>query len=74
MTGSLYYPECVKVIVAHQLSLLSIFEGLKTLNKGIRFDNNILNCLTYADDVLILAENEKYQQDLFIYVHGWCRK
>ena len=40
-----------------------LIKGLRTLDKGIRFNDYTLCCLTYADDVLILAENENDLQD-----------
>ena len=51
-----------------------LIEGLKAVNKGIKFNDNVLCCLTYADDVMILAENEKDLQNLLNYVYDWCRK
>ena len=51
-----------------------LIEGLKAVNKGIKFNDNVLCCLTYADDVLILAENENDMQNLLNYVYDWCRK
>ena len=51
-----------------------LIEGLRTLDKGIKFNDYTLCCLTYADYVLILAENENDLQDLLRYVYEWCRK
>ena len=52
-----------------------LIEGrLKTLGKGIKFNDHTLCCLTYAVDVLLLAENENDLQDLLRFVHEWCRK
>ena len=51
-----------------------LIEGLKALGKGIKFNDYTLCCLTYADDVLLLAENENDLQDLLRFVHEWCRK
>ena len=56
------------------LYINDLIEGLKTLNKGIRFNEYTLCCLTYADDVLILTENENDMQDLLNFVYEWCRK
>lgn len=49
-------------------------EGLKSLNKGVQFNNDTLCCLFYADDILLLSENELDMQDMLNYVHDWCRK
>ena len=51
-----------------------LIEGLKTLSKGIRFNEHIVCCLTYADDVLILAENENDLQGLLNFVYEWCKR
>ena len=48
--------------------------GLNGLNKGVTFGENKLLCLTYADDVLLLAESENDMQDLLNFVNEWCRK
>ena len=50
-----------------------LIDGLNALNTGIRFNENVLCCLTYADDVLILAEDEKGMQDLLNFVNALCR-
>ena len=52
----------------------NLIEGLKAVNKGIKFNDNVLCCLTFADEVLILAENENDLQNLLNYVYDWCRK
>ena len=51
-----------------------LIEGLKAMNKGIKFDESVLCILTYADDVLLLAENENDMQDLLNFVYEWCKK
>ena len=38
-----------------------------------QFGENNMCCLTYADDVLVLAESE-YKQYLLNFVNDWCRK
>ena len=48
--------------------------GLNDRNCGVRFGENKLCCLTYADDVLHLAESEYDMQDLLTFVNDWCRK
>ena len=49
-----------------------LIEGLKTLNKGFRFIEHTLCCLTYADDVLVLTEND--MQGFLNFVYEWYRK
>ena len=51
-----------------------LIDGLKTVNKGIRFNEHTLCSLTYADDVLILTEYENDMQGLLNFVYEWCRK
>ena len=47
---------------------------LNNLNMGVTFGENKLCCLTYADDVLLLAESENDMQELLNFVNDWCRK
>ena len=51
-----------------------LISGLNHLNKGVAFGDDKICCLTYADDVLLLAENENDMQDLLDFVNDWCRK
>ena len=39
-----------------------------------QFGENNMCCLTYADDVLVLAESENDKQTLLNFVNDWCRK
>ena len=48
--------------------------GLNDRNYSVTFGENKLCCLTYADDVLLLAESENDMQDLLNFVNEWCRK
>ena len=51
-----------------------LISGLHNLNMGVTFGENKLCCLTYADDVLLLAESENDMQELLNFVNDWCRK
>ena len=64
--------SCSSTIFAFFINDLT--ESLKAVNKGIKFNDYVLCCLTYADDVLILAENENDMQSLLNYVNDRCRK
>jgi len=48
--------------------------GLKGLNKGIELRNENIPCLLYADDIILLSENEENLQSMLDYIHTWCRK
>ena len=51
-----------------------LIDGLKTLNKGVKFGDKEICCLFYADDILILSENEADMQNMLDYFQNWCRK
>ena len=48
---------------------------IKSSNIGLKIDNNLLvNILLYADDIVLLAENENDLQSLLFLVQNWCKK
>jgi hypothetical protein len=51
-----------------------LVEGLNTLNKGIYIDGTHVCCLLYADDILLLSENETDMQKMLDFLFEWCRK
>ena len=51
-----------------------LISGLNNLTMDVTFGENKLCCLTYADDVLLLAESENDMQELLNFVNDWCRK
>ena len=61
-------------------TLFSIFindiaEEIKQSNIGVKVGEDLLvNILMYADDIVLLAENEHDLQDLLIIVENWCRR
>ena len=48
---------------------------IKNSNIGVRLDEGLLiNILLYADDIVLLAENEEDLQSLLFIVECWCKK
>ncbi len=48
--------------------------GIKDLDIGIKLDDMTLSILLYADDIVLIADNEKDLQKMLDYVHSWCTK
>ena len=60
-------------------TLLSLFINdlavdIKSMNLGIYFGNKNISILLYADDIVIVAENENNLQAMITYMHQWCRR
>ena len=49
-------------------------EELKTLNLGIKVDDLNVSILLYADDIVVLAENEANLQKQLDCINRWCSK
>lgn len=49
-------------------------EGLKNLHKGVKLNDTEICCLLYADDIMLLSENELDMQDMLDFVNNWCKK
>ena len=48
---------------------------IKHSNIGVKLDENLaINILLYADDIVLLAENEQDLQSLIFIVECWCKK
>ena len=47
---------------------------IKSLGKGVPFDNEKLSILLYADDVVLLAETEADLQIMLKVLYKWCTK
>ena len=45
---------------------------IKSLNKGVRFRNEEVSILMYADDLVLMAENETDLQDMLDALAEWC--
>ena len=49
-------------------------ENIKELNLGIKIGDINLSVLLYADDIAVIAENEKDLQTMLNYIEQWCNK
>ena len=48
---------------------------IKASNIGINLnDNTFINILLYADDIILLANNEEDLQSLLFIVENWCKR
>ena len=47
---------------------------LKFMDCGIKIDNTHVCCLLYADDIMLLSENEDSMQCMLNHISIWCRK
>ena len=48
--------------------------GIKNLNKGVDIGDTNLSILLYADDIVLLAPDERKLQDQLDFIHRWCQK
>ena len=51
-----------------------IVEDLKHIDSGIVIDNEVINCLLYADDLALISDTEEHMQDLLNAVSAWSKK
>ncbi len=56
------------------LYINDLAKALKELNMGLSYGNENLCILLYADDIVILAENEEHLQILLNFVNNWCKE
>ena len=45
---------------------------IKACGKGVKIDGDIVGILLYADDIVLLADNEKELQDMLDILNNWC--
>ena len=57
-----------------QFFINSLAKLLKDKNKGVKYHNIPITVLLYADDIIILADNENNMQDLLNGLHMWCKQ
>ena len=49
-----------------------LIDKLKILDLGVNINSEKLNILLYADDIVVLAENERDMQSLLDIISEWC--
>lgn len=65
---------CVLSPVLFNIFINDLIDEMKTLNIGIKIDEEIVCMLLYADDVVLIAENENDLQLLLDVLDSWCSK
>ncbi len=45
---------------------------IKALGKGVNINNELVSILMYADDIVLIAENEGDLQGMLDLLHHWC--
>ncbi len=63
--GTPYHQPC--------LNSLSIVATLKNNTNGIDFETFVMQCLLYADDLILIDESEEDLQKMLDVVHDWCK-
>ena len=48
--------------------------GIKDLHKGVDFINTQVSLLLYADDIVLIADDEQSLRDQLNYLYEWCNK
>ena len=56
------------------LYINDLAELIKSKHSGVQFGHNNCCILLYADDIALVAENEKDLQDMLDTVYEWCSK
>ena len=54
------------------LYINDFIKGINSLDKGIKYGNNQLSCLVYADDIILLSESENDMQTMLDFTNDWC--
>ncbi len=56
------------------LYINDLANDIKSLNKGVKIKDVNLSILLYADDIVLIAENEQDLQSMLNITHQWCKK
>ena len=59
---------------AFSIFINSLAKNIKYLNKGVKYGNNMISILLYADDIIVLAETEDNLQSMLNQLSAWCNK
>ena len=65
---------CLLSPMLFNLCLNDLAVKLKSLGCGIDIDGEVVPIILYADDIVILAENEQYFQQLLNVLNEWCKE
>ena len=68
MQGDSFSPTAFNIFIN------DLTNNLKELNLGIRMDNELVCILLYADDVVVLANNEDELQKMLTHINKWCKR
>ncbi len=55
------------------LFINDLISEVKSLNLGVIINDIIISILAFADDNVIIAQNEKESQDILHCVEKWCK-
>ena len=56
------------------LYINGLAKSIKNLNIGVKFGNQRIGSLLYADDMVFIAESEKDLQTMLDTMFDWCKK
>ncbi len=55
------------------LFINDLISEIKTINLAVNINDIIISILAFADDIVIIAQNEKKLQDILHCVEKWCK-
>ena len=64
---------CILSPLLFNLYVNDLITSLKVTGKGIPINDHKVCCLAYADDIVIMAENEPDLQLMLNVLHDWCK-
>jgi hypothetical protein len=64
---------CILSYSMFNIHVNSLIDDINALNIGIDIDNDKLAMVLYADDVVLLSENEKDLQKMLDVLNIWCK-
>ena len=63
---------CILLSIMFNIYVNSFIDDINAFNIGIDIDNEKLAIVLYADDMVLLAENEKDPQKMLDVLNCWC--
>jgi hypothetical protein len=64
---------CILLSIMFNIYVNSFIDDINAFNIGIDIDNEKLAIVLYADDMVILVENEKDPQKMLDVLNCWCK-